>query len=150
VEIKGERKPVKIDTEAQYNMAGDCWASYGVNLNVHSPVNFMEGFSGAAVKVLGVWRFVFRTQYQQLLKVGALLVKNATTDFLLGEDWMYSDGVKIAFTSSEMMWYTDDVKVVVHCPGSALGLSSRGCSQGSSDSTDQGRHADATQREGGG
>ncbi|GMF64404.1 unnamed protein product [Phytophthora fragariaefolia] len=50
MEIKGERKPVKIDTGAQYSVAGECWAPYGVKLDVPPPVDFMEGFSGAAVK----------------------------------------------------------------------------------------------------
>jgi hypothetical protein len=126
MEIKGEREPVKIDTGAQYSVGGDCWVSYGVKLDVQAPVDFMEGFSCASVKVLGVWRFVFWTQYQQMLKVGALLVENATTEFLLGEDWMYSHGVKIDFTSSEMKWCTDDVKVVVPFTGSAPGPSSKG------------------------
>jgi hypothetical protein len=117
MEIKGERNPVKIDTGAQYGVAGDCWAPYAVKLDVQAQVDFMEGFSGAAVKVLGVWRFVFKTQYQQLLKVNALLVENAKTDFLLSEAWRYSHGVKIDFTSSEMKWYTDDVKMVVSFTG---------------------------------
>ncbi|GMF29522.1 unnamed protein product [Phytophthora fragariaefolia] len=117
MEIKGEWKPVKIDTGAQYSVAGECWAPYGVKLDVPPPVDFMEGFSGTAVKVLGVWRFLFRTLYQQVLQVDALLVESATSDFLLGEDWMYRHGVKIDFTSSEMKWYTDDANVVVPFTG---------------------------------
>ncbi|GMF58797.1 unnamed protein product [Phytophthora fragariaefolia] len=50
MEIKGERKPAKIDTGAQYSAAGESWAPYGIKLDAPPPVDFMEGFGGAAVK----------------------------------------------------------------------------------------------------
>ncbi|KAE8977750.1 hypothetical protein PR002_g24919, partial [Phytophthora rubi] len=69
------------------------------------------------VRVLGVWRFDFLTQYQQRMEVDALLVESDTPDFLIGEDWMYALGVKIDFLASEMKWYAEDEKVVVPFAG---------------------------------
>ncbi|GMF58809.1 unnamed protein product [Phytophthora fragariaefolia] len=47
------------------------------------------------------------------MTVNALLVQGATSEFLLGEDWMLQQGVKIDFVSCEMKWYADDVRKVV-------------------------------------
>lgn len=117
VEVKGQKRSVKIDTGAQYCVAGKSWAAYGTKLAEPAPVDFMEGFSGVGVKVLGMWRFHFRTQYSQPMQVDALLVDCSSEDFLIGEDWMYSRGVKIDFTASEMKWYRGDEKVVVPFTG---------------------------------
>lgn len=119
IEVKGQRRAVKIDTGAQYCVAGASWSALGTRVKDPPPVDYMEGFSGAAVKVLGVWRFHFRTQYLQPMQVDALLVDCDTEDFLIGEDWMYSRGVKIDFTASEMKWYRGDEKVIVRLRGSA-------------------------------
>ncbi|KAE8972798.1 hypothetical protein PR002_g26400, partial [Phytophthora rubi] len=119
--VRNERKPVKIDTGAQYSVAGQGWSRYGTKLDTVAPVDYMEGFSGVAVKVLGAWRFDFLTQYQQHMQVDALLVASDTPDFLVGEDWMYAQGVKIDFLASEMKWYADDEKIVV--PFTGIGTS---------------------------
>ncbi|OWZ00080.1 LOW QUALITY PROTEIN: hypothetical protein PHMEG_00028811 [Phytophthora megakarya] len=92
------------------NVAGRSWREHGTRLNVPPPVDFMEGFSGVAVQVMGVYRF---TQYSQSMPVDALIVDSDTGDFLVGEDWMYDHGVNIVFVSSEMKWYENDVKKVV-------------------------------------
>jgi len=123
VEVKGERKSIKLDTCTQYSVAGKWWQRYGEQLDTVAPVDYMEGFSGTAVKVLGVWRFQFKTQYQQPMVVDTLLVDSDTRDFLVGEDWMYDHGVKIDFTCSEMKWYDGDVKMVV--PFSGIGTAPR-------------------------
>ncbi|GMF46572.1 unnamed protein product [Phytophthora fragariaefolia] len=47
------------------------------------------------------------------MTVDALLVLGATSELLLGEDWMLQQGVKIDFISCEMKWYADDVRKVV-------------------------------------
>ncbi|OWZ02185.1 hypothetical protein PHMEG_00026297 [Phytophthora megakarya] len=77
------------------------------------PVDYVEGFTGAVSKVLGVWRFRFRTQYEQTMVVDALVVEGATTEFLLGENWMVQKGVKIDFVSCKMKWYEGDARKVV-------------------------------------
>ncbi|KAE9070650.1 hypothetical protein PF010_g26181 [Phytophthora fragariae] len=115
--VRNEMKPVKIDTGAQYSVAGREWGRYGTKLDVLAPVDYREGFSGVAVRVLGVWRFDFLTQYQQRMQVDALLVESDTPDFLIGEDWMYTHGVKINFLASEIKWYAEDEKVVVPFAG---------------------------------
>jgi hypothetical protein len=113
VEVCGQRKAIKLDTGAQYSVAGEQWRAYGERLKALPPVDFVEGFTGAVSKVLGVWRFKLRTQYEQLMTADALLVEGAPTEFLLGEDWMLAKGVKIDFTSCEMKWYEDAVKKIV-------------------------------------
>jgi hypothetical protein len=117
VEVKGERKPIKLDTCAQYSVAGKWWQQYGERVDAAALVDYMEGFSGTAVKVLGVWEFRFVTQYQQPMVGNALRVDSQTRDFLVGEDWMYDHGVKIDFVASEMKWYDEDAKVVVGFSG---------------------------------
>lgn len=117
VEIRGEKKGIKIDTGAQYCVAGKSWRALGEKLQEPAPVDYMEGFSGVAVRVLGVWRFHFLTQYRQRMQVDALVVDCDNDDFLVGEDWMYSRGVKIDFVASEMKWYDGDAKMVVPFTG---------------------------------
>ncbi|KAJ8538959.1 hypothetical protein ON010_g12913 [Phytophthora cinnamomi] len=78
-------------------VAGEDWRSLGERLPTLPPVDYVEGFTGAVSKVLGVWRFRFRTQYDQIMVVDALVVKGATSEFLVGEDWMLQQGVKIDF-----------------------------------------------------
>lgn len=117
VEIRGQKRAVKIDTGAQYCVAGAGWSALGTKLREPAPVDYMVGFSGVAVRVLGVWRFEFKTQYQQPMQVDALVVDSDTEDFLIGEDWMYSRGVKIDFLASEMKWYSGDDKVVMPFTG---------------------------------
>ncbi|GMF58614.1 unnamed protein product [Phytophthora fragariaefolia] len=110
LKIQNQWKQVKLDTAAQYCVAGDKWKSFGRKLNGPIPV---EGFREAAVRVLRVWRFEFRTQYLQSMRVDALIVEHDIEDFLIGEDWMYDTGVKTDFVSGEMKWYSGDVKMAV-------------------------------------
>lgn len=117
LEIRGRAKQVKLDTGAQYYVADKTWKSSGTKLNIPAPVDYMEGFSGVAVQILGVWRFAFKTQYMQSMTVDALIVEHDTEDFLIGEDWMYDYGVKIDFVSGEMKWYDDGTKVVAPFTG---------------------------------
>ncbi|KAE9281076.1 hypothetical protein PR003_g27775, partial [Phytophthora rubi] len=113
VEVKGKDERIKLDTGAQFSVAGEAWKELGERQEMLPPVDYVEGFTGAVSKVLGVWRFRMRTQYGQYMEVDALIIEGATTEFLLGEDWMLSHGVKIDFVSCEMKWYDGDVKKVV-------------------------------------
>ncbi|KAE9216132.1 hypothetical protein PF005_g9177 [Phytophthora fragariae] len=113
VGVKGKDERIKLDTGAQYSVAGEAWKELGVQQNVLPSVDYVEGFTGAVSRVLGVWRFRMKTQYGQYMEVDALIIEGATTEFLLGEDWMLSHGVKIDFVSCEMKWYDEDVKKVV-------------------------------------
>lgn len=113
VMVRGEAKQVRLDTGAQYSVAGPEWAAYGQKLDVLPPVEYMEGFAGQTVKVKGVWRFRFETQYLQSMVVDALIVDGPVEDFLLGEDWMLQHGVKLDFLTQEMKWYVDGTKKIV-------------------------------------
>ncbi|GMF52732.1 unnamed protein product [Phytophthora fragariaefolia] len=111
--IRGQWRPVKLDTGPQYCVAGRQWQALGTKLDKPAPVGHMEGFSGAPVAVLGVWRFEFESQYHQPVRVDALVVAHDMEDFLIGEDWMYDKGVKIDFLSGEMKWYDGEVRMLL-------------------------------------
>ncbi|KAE9294088.1 hypothetical protein PR003_g24346 [Phytophthora rubi] len=98
--VHGERRRIKLDTGAQYSVAGE-WRQYDEKQHVLPPVDYVDGFTGAASRVLGVWRFKFRTQYEQTMEVDALIVEGATDEFLLGESWMMKKGIKIDFVSCD-------------------------------------------------
>ncbi|KAE8968787.1 hypothetical protein PR001_g27690 [Phytophthora rubi] len=113
VQAGSEWKDIKLDTGAQFCVAGESWKRLGRRLSSLPPVDYVEGFTGAVAKVEGVWRFEFTTQYGQMMPVDALVVEGAADEFLLGEDWMLQNGVKIDFTSCEMKWYDGGDKKVV-------------------------------------
>ncbi|KAE8985182.1 hypothetical protein PF002_g20728 [Phytophthora fragariae] len=119
IKVHGEWRRIKLDTGAQYSVAGEEWQQYGEKQHVLPPVDYVEGFTGAVSRVLGVWRLKFHTQYEQTMEVDALIVEGATNEFLLGESWMMKKGVKIDFVSCEMKWYEDDTKKIVpfQCSG---------------------------------
>ncbi|KAE8890144.1 hypothetical protein PF002_g21724 [Phytophthora fragariae] len=98
--VHGERRRIKLDTGARYSVAGE-WRQYDEKQHVLPPVDYVDGFTGAASRVLGVWRFKFRTQYEQTMEVDALIVEGATDEFLLGESWMMKKGIKIDFVSCD-------------------------------------------------
>ncbi|KAE9296025.1 hypothetical protein PR003_g23855 [Phytophthora rubi] len=113
VQAGSEWKDIKLDTGAQFCVAGESWKKLGRRLSSLPPVDYVEGFTGAVAKVEGVWRFEFTTQYGQMMPVDALVVEGAADEFLLGEDWMLQNGVKIDSTSCEMKWYDGGDKKVV-------------------------------------
>ncbi|OWZ01509.1 hypothetical protein PHMEG_00027082 [Phytophthora megakarya] len=82
--VGDEWRSVKLDTGAQYSVVGESW------------------------KELGEKQSKFPA-----MSVEALMVEAAADGFLLGEDWMLDDGVKIDFTSCEMKWYSGDDKKIV-------------------------------------
>ncbi|OWY90670.1 hypothetical protein PHMEG_00041099, partial [Phytophthora megakarya] len=111
--VGDEWRSVKLDTGAQYSVVGESWKELGEKQSKLPVVDFVEGFTGAVARVIGVWKFQFRTQYGQAMSVEALMVEGAADEFLLGEDWMLENGVKIDFTSCEMKWYSEDDKKIV-------------------------------------
>ncbi|KAE9163479.1 hypothetical protein PF002_g31851 [Phytophthora fragariae] len=80
VEVKGKDERIKLDTGAQYSVAGEAWKELGERQEVLPPVEYVEGFTGAVSKVLGVWRFRMKTQYGQYMEVDALIIEGATTE----------------------------------------------------------------------
>ncbi|OWZ17073.1 RNA-dependent DNA polymerase [Phytophthora megakarya] len=113
VKMRGQWCDIKLDTGAQYTVAGESWEQFGVRQEGLPPVDFVEGFTGTVAKVLGVWEFRMETQYGQIMTVEALVVQGAADEFLLGEDWMVNNGVKLDFTACEMKWYAGDIKKIV-------------------------------------
>uniref|UniRef100_H3H886 Uncharacterized protein n=1 Tax=Phytophthora ramorum TaxID=164328 RepID=H3H886_PHYRM len=63
---------IKLDTGAQYTVAGESWKQLGVRQEELPPVDYVEGFTGNVSRVLGVWRFKMETQYGQTMSVNAL------------------------------------------------------------------------------
>jgi hypothetical protein len=66
---KNRTLEVRLDTCAQFSIAGDELKKYGRCLTRSAPVDIVEGFGGGQARVLGVWQF-----YQQRVTVNALLV----------------------------------------------------------------------------
>ncbi|OWY95324.1 hypothetical protein PHMEG_00034702 [Phytophthora megakarya] len=113
MQVGDEWRSVKLDTGAQYSVVGESWKELDEKQSKLPVVDFVEGFTGAVSRVIGVWKLQFHTQYGQAKSVEALMVEGAADEFLLGEDWMLEKGVKIDFTSWKMKWYSGDDKKIV-------------------------------------
>jgi hypothetical protein len=111
---KNRTLEVRLDTCAQFSIAGDELKKYGRCLTRSAPVDIVEGFGGGQARVLGVWQFVGTTIYQQRVTVNALLVEGQGSEMLIGEDWMTERHVKIDFGRRELKFHNDcDDKVIV-------------------------------------
>lgn len=77
---------VRLDSCAQYSVAGEDLKKYGRCIMRNAPVDIVEGFGGGISRVLGVWRFVGTTPLQQRIQVDALLVEEQGDELLVGED----------------------------------------------------------------
>ncbi|OWZ07751.1 polyprotein [Phytophthora megakarya] len=104
---------VRLDSCAQYSIAGDGMRKYGCCLTRNPPVDVVEGFGGGMSRVLGVWRFMGTTVYQQRIIIDALLVEGQGDELLIGEDWMVGKRVKIDFASRELKYYDDNGQNVI-------------------------------------
>ncbi|KAE8898726.1 hypothetical protein PF003_g17745 [Phytophthora fragariae] len=96
---------VRLDSCAQFSVAGVELRKYGRCLTRDAPVDIVEGFGGGTSRVLGVWRFVGTTQYQQRITIDALLVEGQGDELLIGEDWMVERQVKMDFGSRELKYH---------------------------------------------
>jgi hypothetical protein len=94
----------RLDTCAQFSVAGVELRKYGRCIARAAPVDVVEGFGGGRIKVLGVWQFVGTTRYQQRIKVNALLVDGQGSEFLIGEDWMIEQQAKMDFAKRELKY----------------------------------------------
>ncbi|KAE9312693.1 hypothetical protein PF008_g19909 [Phytophthora fragariae] len=77
---------VRLDSCAQYSVAGCELRRYGRCLTRDAPIDVVVGFGGGRSRVLGLWRFLGTTQYQQLVTIDALVVEGQGSEFLVGED----------------------------------------------------------------
>ncbi|GMF42816.1 unnamed protein product [Phytophthora fragariaefolia] len=93
----------RLDTCAQFSVAGIYIKQYGRHLKRNAPVD-IEGFGGGTSRVLGVWRFIGTTQYQQRMTVDALLVDDQGDEFVVGDDWMLEKQVNMDFSKRELKY----------------------------------------------
>lgn len=118
----GERvQEVRLDTCAQYSVAGSGLRKYGQCITREAPVDIVEGFGGGRSRVLGVWRFRGTTRYQQTVVINALVVEGQGEELLLGEDWMVEHRVKLDFGKGELKYRAEDCQKVIlpfSCNGS--------------------------------
>lgn len=110
---KNHTQEVRLDTCAQYSVAGIELRRYGRCISRKAPVDIVEGFGGGVSRVLGVWRFTGTTQYQQRITVDALLVDGQGDELLVGEDWMIERQVKIDFGTRELKYRDSDGRKVI-------------------------------------
>lgn len=120
---KTRTQEVRLDSCAQYSVAGENLRKFGRCITRDAPVDVVEGFGGAVSRVLGVWRFTGTTQYQQRIVVDALLVEGQGDEFLIGEDWMLEKQVKMDFSSRELK-YRDQNGQKVILPFTCYGVNS--------------------------
>ncbi|KAK1941963.1 hypothetical protein P3T76_006285 [Phytophthora citrophthora] len=114
---------VCLDSCAQYSVAGEDMKKYGRCLTRNAPVDVVEGFGGGTSRIIGVWRFVGTTMYQQRIIVDALLVEGQGDELLIGEDWMVDKGVKMDFASRELKYYDEHGQKII-LPFTCHGISS--------------------------
>lgn len=110
---KTRTQEVRLDSCAQYSVAGEDLRRFGRCITRDAPVDVVEGFGGAVSRVLGVWRFTGTTQYQQRIVVDALLVEGQGDEFLIGEDWMLKKQVKMDFSSRELKYRDQNGQKVI-------------------------------------
>ncbi|GMF55341.1 unnamed protein product [Phytophthora fragariaefolia] len=80
---------------------------------IRAPVDLVEGFGGGTSRVLGVWRFVGTTQYQQRITIDALLVEGQGDGLLIGEDWIVEHQIKMDFGSRELKYHDEKGQKVI-------------------------------------
>ncbi|POM64080.1 Hypothetical protein PHPALM_20442 [Phytophthora palmivora] len=85
---------VRLDSCAQYSVAGEELRKYGRCLTGNAAVDILEGFRGGTSRVLGVWRFLGTTRYQQRITINTLLVEGQGDELLVGDDWMMDFGTR--------------------------------------------------------
>ncbi|GMF58779.1 unnamed protein product [Phytophthora fragariaefolia] len=110
---RAHTQEVRLDSCAQFSVAGVELRKYGRCLTRYAPVDLVEGFGGGTSRVLGVWRFVGTTQYQQRITIDALLVEGQGDELLIGEDWMVEHQIKMDFGSRELKYHDEKGQKVI-------------------------------------
>ncbi|KAE9018635.1 hypothetical protein PR001_g14085 [Phytophthora rubi] len=103
----------RLDSCAQYSVAGCELRKFGRCLTRDAPIDVVVGFGGGRSKVLGVWRFLGTTQYQQRVTVDALVVEGQGSEFLVGEDRMVEKQAKMDFGARELEYRDSDGRKVI-------------------------------------
>ncbi|KAE8989886.1 hypothetical protein PR001_g21649 [Phytophthora rubi] len=104
---------VRLDSCAQFSVAGCELRKFGRCLTRDAPIDVVVGFGGGRSRVLGVWRFLGTTQYQQRVTIDALVVEGQGSEFLVGEDWMVERQAKMDFGARELKYRDSDGRKVI-------------------------------------
>jgi hypothetical protein len=113
MELSGVRRRVKLDSGARYTIAGTDWMQHGDRVARDAPVDYVEGIGGFLLDVVGVWRFIMRTVFDEVIHVDACIVAGCTDEFLLGVDFMKERGATMDFERSEVHYHTAGRAVVI-------------------------------------
>ncbi|GMF66733.1 unnamed protein product [Phytophthora fragariaefolia] len=112
VSVIGALWSVKLGSCARYTIAGTDWMKYGDKLTKSAPVDYVEGIGGFLLDVVGVWRFELRTVFNEVINVDACIVVGCSDEFLLGVDFMRTNGATLDFDRNEVR-YKDGERAVV-------------------------------------
>ncbi|GMF48908.1 unnamed protein product [Phytophthora fragariaefolia] len=86
--VGNERLDVKLDSGAQYAVAGTDWMIRGEKLKNPVPVDCVEGIGGFLLDLIGVWAFHTWNAFGQLVEVRVCIVDGCTDEFLVGVDFL--------------------------------------------------------------
>lgn len=109
----GEQRPVKLDTGAQFTVAGTEWMQFGKKQRGRPPVEEVEGLGGFKLDVLGVWQFDAVNVYGQRVLLNACVVDGIESEFLVGTDFLEKHEASIDYNSHEVRYGNGRSKVVI-------------------------------------
>ncbi|KAE8954377.1 hypothetical protein PR001_g32519, partial [Phytophthora rubi] len=113
MQVAGVRRQVKLDSGAQFTVAGTDWMQYGDRVEKAAPVDYVEGIGGFLLDVVGVWRFELQSVFGEAISVEACIVQGCTDEFLLGVDFMRTRGATMDFDNSEVRYSKGGRSVVI-------------------------------------
>ncbi|KAE9138990.1 hypothetical protein PF007_g1195 [Phytophthora fragariae] len=106
---QGNYGDVELVTRGQqYGAAGSKLRKYGRCLTRNAPIDMEVGFVDGRSLLLGVWRFLGTTRYQQRVTIDALVVEGHGSKFPVGEDWMVERQAKMGFGARELKYRDAD------------------------------------------
>ncbi|KAJ0391234.1 hypothetical protein P43SY_010678 [Pythium insidiosum] len=119
--IRGKECGMKLDTCAAYSVAGARMKTCGEQLGQAPPVDCVQGLGGQQLRVEGLWRFSFRTVYNQAVELDALLVEGCDEEILLGKDFLVAKKARIDFETNEARYVEDENEVILPFTVGAVG-----------------------------
>ncbi|KAE9293289.1 hypothetical protein PR003_g24542 [Phytophthora rubi] len=111
--VDGKQQAIKIDSGAQYTVAGTDWMMRDERVNRPAPVDFIEGISGFLLDVLGVWSFEMRNVFGQTVAMEACVIGGCSNEFLVGVDFLEHHKTSIDFKSKEVRFNEREQLVVI-------------------------------------
>ncbi|KAE8959332.1 hypothetical protein PR002_g30575 [Phytophthora rubi] len=86
---------------------------FGDRVTTEAPVDYVEGIGGFLLDVVGVWRFEMTTVFDEVISIDACIVDGCTDEFLIGVDFMRSNGATMDFNSNEVRYSRTGRNVVI-------------------------------------